>query len=119
MDAIELAETSWGDYLDTLSLSVAGAPATVQAAPAGITRPALSAIGRPLRRIGYDRRRDLLELATGGAGTTGPALRCFVSAPRRILATDTRQARSILVIDASGARTLIRISRPRRPRPRA
>jgi hypothetical protein len=64
---------------------------------------------RDLRAIGYCPGRDMLELTAGGSGTGVPGLRYFISAPRQIHLEQSDARADILVQDASGTRTLIRL----------
>lgn len=66
---------------------------------------------RPLRSISYDAEHDVLELAVGSDGAPEPVLRYFISAPRRIDVARTDDITSIVVDDATGARTRIYLYR--------
>jgi hypothetical protein len=62
-----------------------------------------------LRAIGYDRGQDLLELATGAHDGGLPGLRYFIAAPRQIRVERWGARIDLLIGDASGTRTLIRL----------
>lgn len=110
MEPIELDEGAWAGFLDALSVDAAGAGTSVQVARRGGDSLAVApATLRPLHAIRYDRERRALEVAVGGAEAARPALRCFVVDPRRLLAAESEHARTILIIDAGGTGTLIRI----------
>ncbi len=66
--------------------------------------------GDRLRSIGYDGERDLLELAVGGIARAA-ALRYFIRSPQRVSVDQRARQLTIVVRDASGARTVIRIER--------
>ena len=106
MRTLELSPESWRDYF----LSVAGRRlvATVQVLTRDFdSEDAEARTCQPLRAIGYDPFEDVLELTIGGQTARAPALRYFVSDPRRITVTESNGARAILVDDASGAQTFI------------
>jgi hypothetical protein len=109
---VELAERDWDGYLRVLTIDAGGAPASVQMVAAGPdSRTAPFTPPRPLRAIGYARERDALEVAVGGSALDGPSLRCFLSAPRRILTEQHDGRLSIHVVRADGERALVRILR--------
>lgn len=66
---------------------------------------------RRLRMIRYDPARDVLEVGLGGQRGHGPPLRCFISAPRRIVIEQLDGRTRIEVADASGRRTAIGLRR--------
>jgi Family of unknown function (DUF5335) len=112
---VELAERDWDGYLRVLTIDATGAPASVQMVAAGPDSGAAPCTAlRPLRGIGYARERDALEVAVGGSALEGPSLRCFVSAPRRVLTEQRGGELSIHVVRASGERALVRIMRAAR-----
>jgi hypothetical protein len=112
---VELAERDWDGYLRVLTIDAGGAPASVQMTPAGPgSDSAPGTSPRPLRGIGYARERDALEVAVGGSAQIGPSLRCFVSAPRRMLTEQRGGELSILVVRAGGELALVRILRDAR-----
>lgn len=122
MQTIELAPPIWTDYFATVTLEDAGALTQVQAVSDARPPHAGVAIARPLRDISFDGDRHLLELSVGGASADRPAVRYFVDDPRRVTAIEAADARTILVLDAHGLRTLVRLVRqaneaPDRPPP--
>jgi hypothetical protein len=106
----ELARVRWADYLRTVSQACLGAPTVLEArgAPDRVPFPSRSD-GARLRELRFDSRGDLLEVALGGSDQDGAALRCFISAPRRIVASYAEAWRSIFVIADGGAWMSIRI----------
>jgi hypothetical protein len=96
----------WARRLQTVARERAGAATTVELLPApGNGRQA----GLPLLSIGYDPAADTLEIAVGRGQARHPLLRYFLAGPRRLeLGEDGRELR-IVVEDAQGARTLVRI----------
>jgi hypothetical protein len=63
---------------------------------------------RPLRAIVYDAEQDVLEVAVAN-GTPNTSLRFFITAPRKVGVEESGAGRAIVVEDASGERTLIRL----------
>ena len=102
----ELSPRGWAAYMRALSAELTGAPTLVRC---GRELPGARAVRLPLREIGYDGERDLLQLALGGSGRHSPALRCFVDSPQRIVSSGTGGLRSLLVEEAHGAGTVIEI----------
>ena len=70
---------------------------------------------RPLKAIDYDPGADTLEIVTDGCITGDGTLRYFIAAPRRITVAESAGAGAILVEDAGGIRTLIRLFNLPRP----
>jgi hypothetical protein len=107
---VELPEPEWRQYLKTVAVGAAGAPTTLQAAPAEVPyRPSRSPTPHPLRDISYAPDRRVFEVAIGGSDAGGAWLRYTVSAPRRLLAYERRDRIALLITDAGGGRTLVRI----------
>jgi hypothetical protein len=106
---VELAERDWDGYLRGLTIDAGGAPASVQMTAGPASRTARCTSPLPLRGIGYARERDALEVAVGGNLQGGASLRCFVSAPRRMLTQQRAEELSIMVVSASGERAVVRI----------
>jgi hypothetical protein len=104
----------WSEYFQELAADRTGLLASV-----GVLCDRSSGqrrrIGRPLRAIAYDEGSEVLEVAVGGDPRERPALRYFVSAPRSVTVTEVNGERAILVDDAAGARTLIRLFHRWRP----
>lgn len=111
MRTIELAPPVWTDYFATVALEDAGALTQVQAVSDARPPHAGVAIARPLRDISFDGDRHLIELSVGGASADRPAVRYFVDDPRRVIAIEAADARTILVLDTHGLRTLVRLVR--------
>jgi len=106
---VELAEELWTGYLDSLSLVCGGSTTVIQREHAHGPDSPRYAFEMPLRGIRYDPVAALLEVSLGGSFEAGPALRCFIAEPARILADSGEPTCSVLVLERSGARTLIRI----------
>jgi hypothetical protein len=99
---------AWGRFFD--SIGVAGsAPlvtVTLVRSRGGKEEGAREPEGRPLRAIRYESERNLLQIAVGGTARE-PELRYFITEPRRIVVEDSGDERTIVVDDASRARTAI------------
>jgi hypothetical protein len=105
MRTLELNPESWREYFHSIGSNKV--LATVQLLTEERGPEAEGPTCQPLRAIGYDPYQDMLELAVGGETAGGPAVRYFVSDPRRITVTESNGTRAILVDDASGAQTFI------------
>jgi hypothetical protein len=110
MQEVEVARSEWADYFAALSALAAGARTTVEVLPCASAAHGV-APDWVLQGCRYDSAEDLLELTLLAAGTMNPALRCFVSAPREVIARESQLERPILVRDAAGAQTLVRLRR--------
>ncbi len=115
MSEVDVARTDWVAYFAALSTLGAGARTTVQVVSA--PSPGAERCPTPwlLRECRYDDGGDLLELTLLGAGGESPELRCFVSGPRQIRALESQLERRILVRDAAGVLTLLRLRRRAAP----
>jgi len=106
--ALKLEAYRWPEYFGSIALDGDRVLATV-----GLLPQLLSGRDdqrqRPLRAIGYDPGEDVLEVAVGGEAADLPALRYFVSAPQAITVAESNNTRAILVDDASGIQTMIRV----------
>jgi hypothetical protein len=109
MRELQVARTDWAAYFAALSALGAGARTTVQVLPDGSAEPQRSPTRWVLRDCRYDDGGDLLELTLLGTGVEHAELRCFVAEPRQICARESQLERSILVRDAAGVRTLVRV----------
>jgi hypothetical protein len=113
-DTQELRAEKWAEYFDSIAGSLDGVLVTIEVMSEELGDQ--TDVERlPLQTIGYDRRDDVLEVAVGGRGAGYPVvLRHFISSPRSISVEGPPQGRprAILVEDASGARTLIRLFEP-------
>jgi hypothetical protein len=110
----ELAAQEWGAYF----ASIAGTDELVLASVA-VTRERSNGWCEPLRplhSIAYEAEEDMLKLAVGPHGSPLPVLRYFIAAPRRIEVTGTGNTTEIVVDDAGGMRTRIRLYGPPRLR---
>lgn len=110
MRTLELAATTWSEYLALISRDSAGAPTRVAIAGAAGGREART---WPLRRISFERATDTIELSVGGVAS-GPTLRYFLGHPRHVAVRETSARRRITIIDARGVQTLVEVTRPRR-----
>ncbi len=68
---------------------------------------------RALRAIDFDRERDVVVLSVGGGAPSQPALRFFVSAPRRITLAHEDASTAMIIVDGSGVETVIRFATAR------
>jgi Family of unknown function (DUF5335) len=100
-----LNEEQWFDYFSSIPLAD-GVLASVELMG---QRPGSPPSASPLQAISYDADRDLLELAVGGRTNGNSPLRYFIAAPRSVNVEESSGMKMILVQDASGARTLIRL----------
>ncbi|MGA2319186.1 MAG: DUF5335 family protein [Solirubrobacteraceae bacterium] len=107
----ELATEKWVEYFDAIAEGVEESLVTIEVMSeelgdqTDVTR-------LPLQAIGYDPKDDVLEISVGGRSVHYPVvLRHFISAPRTISVEESSPLRpvSMLVTDASGVRTLIRL----------
>jgi hypothetical protein len=104
MQTLDLEPHSWEDYFTVLGSG--RFLATVQRLNGGSHADGEMLTCQPLRAIAYDPGKDVIELAVGGKAAH-PALRYFVSEPRKITVTESNGARAILVDDAGGVQTFI------------
>jgi hypothetical protein len=100
-----LNEEQWFDYFSSIPLAN-GVLASVELMG---QRPSPPPSASPLQAISYDADQDLLELAVGGRTNGNSPLRYFIAAPRSVNVEESSATRMILVADASGAQTLIRL----------
>jgi hypothetical protein len=110
----ELERTSWASYFDSIASSIQGMLVTVELM--GEQLGDQTDVERlPVQAIGYDPKDDVVEVAVGGRGTRYPVvLRHFISSPTAISVEEAQEPRpsAILVTDAGGVRTLIRLIEP-------
>jgi len=110
----ELERADWPAYLDSIASSTEGMLVTVELMSEQLGDQ--TDVERlPVQAISYDPRDDVLEVAVGGRGTRYPVvLRHFVSSPTAISVEETPEGgpSAILVTDAGGVRTLIRLFEP-------
>jgi len=110
----ELAADRWVQYFDALAPSVEGLLVTIEVMSEQLGDQ-LDVERLPLQAIGYDHNDNVLEVAVGGRGTRYPVvLRHFISRPQTISIEESSRPypSAILVTDASGDRTLIRLFEP-------
>ncbi len=98
---IELERSQWCERLEQMSTECAGLQAAVTCAGRR-TGPACGPVRLPLRDIGYDEDQDLLTAALGGAAGSGPELTLYVERPRRLIAAELPEGRSLLVTQQRG-----------------
>ena len=97
----------WPDFFRGIELATTGTLATVCVLDAqGETRYTRSP-ARTLRAIHYDAERDVVELGVGGESNCGPALRYFISSPRRIIVEDASLESRVVIEDERGQLTAI------------
>lgn len=111
MSPVFLHADEWAEYFDAIPLTRERVLATVKLQPLQDTRGVGVAVERRLRAIRHDYDRDLLELGLDGGVGRGPALRCFIDAPRRIVVEESNHARVLLIEDACGQCTVICLRR--------
>lgn len=101
---------SWGRFFESIGVRRDGPFVTVRLL--GDHRNAswsdACACDRPLRSIAYDAERDVLVVSAGGT-TARPALRYFISRPRRISVEESPQERRIVVDGSDRLRTAISV----------
>jgi hypothetical protein len=110
----QLDSGRWADYFDSLAQQTEGMLATIELMSEQLGDQ--TDVERlPVQAISYDPKDDVLAVAVGGRGTRYPVvLRHFISSPKSISVQELPgpQPRAILVTDATGARTLIRLFEP-------
>jgi uncharacterized protein DUF5335 len=110
MQALELEQESWSEYFDAIEVNGREVLVTVRLLTRQTDAPCEEMRARwPLRAIAYDSGVDMFELAIGGKLGARPALRYFVSAPRRITVMETMGVKAILIDDASGQQTFVHL----------
>jgi hypothetical protein len=110
----ELPAERWVEYFDEIASSVEGLLVTIEVMSERLGDQ-LDVERLPLQTIGYDHNDNMLEIAVGGRGTRYPVvLRHFISRPETISVEESGSPvpSAILVTDASGDRTLIRLFEP-------
>jgi hypothetical protein len=111
-----LDSDAWMDYFESIAAHDGPLLASVRLLPSrgGPGSPETAPRTQALRAMRYQRERDVLEVATGGT-PTHPALRYFISGPRRILIEESEAAREIVVEDSTRRRTAISVRTVARP----
>ena len=110
----ELAAERWVEYFDSIAPRIEGRLVTIEIMSDELGDQT-DVERMPLQTIGYDHKDNMLEVSVGGRGQRYPVvLRHFISAPQTISVegSDLLTPRAILVTDASGAQTLIRLFEP-------
>ena len=101
----KLQAEHWVEYFDAIRLDNCPVLASVQVM--GEQPSTGNGLPRRLHAIGYDSRRDLLEVAVGFSRSGEAPLHYFIASPRNVDVAEWDGTRTILVEDASGAQTLI------------
>lgn len=110
----ELAAERWVEYFDSIAPSIEGLLVTIEVMSEQLGDQT-NVERLPLQAIAYDHNDNMLEIAVGGRGPRYPVvLRHFISRPQKIAVEESGQPTpsAILVTDASGDRTLIRLFQP-------
>jgi len=110
----ELAAETWVEYFDSIVPNIEGLLVTIEVMSEELGDQ-LDVERLPLQALGYDPNESLLEISVGGRGMRYPVLlRHFISAPQTISVEEHEALNptAILVTDASGVRTLIRLFEP-------
>jgi hypothetical protein len=113
----ELAADRWQEYFDSITPNIDGMLATIEVMSEELGDQ-IDVEQLPLQAISYDPKDNMLEVAVGGRGVSHPVLlRHFISNPRTISIEESSSLRptAILVTDAAGVRTLIRVSEAAAP----
>ena len=108
----ELAAARWQEYFDSIAPNIAGMLATIEVMSEQLGDQ-VDVQQLPLQAISYDPKDHMLEIAVGGRGVRYPVLlRHFISDPQTISVEESSSLMptAILVTDAGGVRTLIRVS---------
>ena len=110
----ELKAEKWVEYFDSIARRIDGHLVTIEVMSEELGDQ--TDIERlPVQAIGYDPKDNMLEVSVGGRGVRYPVvLRHFISDPQTISIEESGQLapKAILVTDASGVRTLIRLFEP-------
>ena len=105
-----LESDAWMDYFESIGAHEGPLLASVRLLPSRGNPGTRGVIPRAqaLRAMRYERERNVLEIATGGTPTQ-PALRYFITGPRRILIEESEGAREIVVEDSTRMLTAISV----------
>jgi hypothetical protein len=104
----ELANEHWHSYFKAVAQARPGTLVSVEVARGSEAR-GRTREPRLLRAIGYRRSEDVVHVDAGGEARDGGVVRFFIPAPRNIRIADGGQGHEILVRDAAGTLTLIRL----------
>ncbi len=110
----ELDPEQWVEYFDSIAPSIDGLLVTIEVMSEQLGDQ-VDVERLPLQAIGYDPKDNVLEVSVGGRSVRYPVvLRHFISSPQTISIEESGSLspRAILVTDAGGARTLIRLFEP-------
>jgi hypothetical protein len=110
----ELTAEKWVEYFDSIIPNIDGMLVTIEVMSDELGDQ-VDVERLPLGAIGYDRKDDVLEVSVGGRSTRYPVLlHHFISGPQTISVEESGplSPRAILVTDAGGVRTLIRLFEP-------
>jgi hypothetical protein len=111
--ALKLCNEDWHEYFNSIALNRESLLATV-ALPVGRVNSRPDDRRRQLHSIRYDSTADEIEVVVAYGALGEAALRYFVSGPRSIIVQEFDHTKVIVVDDASGAQTLIRLFDPAR-----
>ncbi len=109
-----LGAERWAQYFDSIAPGIEGLLVTIEVMDEQLGDQ-IDVERLPVQTIGYDHKDNVLEVAVGGRTPRYPVvLRHFISAPQTIELEESGEATpsSILVTDAGGDRTLIRLFKP-------
>jgi hypothetical protein len=110
----ELGAEKWLEYFDSVASSIDGMLVTIEVMSERLGDQ-VDVERLPLQAISYDPKDNMVEISVGGRGVRYPVmLRHFISSPQTVSVeeSDPLSPRAILVTDASGVRTLIRLFEP-------
>jgi hypothetical protein len=110
----DLGAEQWMEYFDSIIPSIEGLLVTIEVMSEQLGDQ-VNVERLPLQAIGYDPKDNMLEVSVGGRGVRYPVLlHHFISSPKAISVeeSDRLTPSAILVTDASGERTLIRLFEP-------
>jgi Family of unknown function (DUF5335) len=107
----ELAAEKWVEYFDSIAPGTDGLLVTIEVMSEELGDQ-VDVERLPLQAMNYDPKDNMLEISVGGRSTRYPVvLRHFISSPQTISIEESGplSPRAILVTDADGVRTLIRL----------
>jgi hypothetical protein len=110
----ELGADRWVEYFDSIAPSVEGLLVTIEVMSEELGDQ-VEVERLPLQAISYDHDDNMLEVSVGGRGPRYPVLlRHFISRPQTISVEESGllTPSAMLITDASGVRTLIRLLEP-------
>lgn len=102
----ELAPETWPARLHELGLARRGSPTALATGEHGS-----GGLHLPLRSIEFDARTAVLEVALGGSAGHGPALRCLVAEPERVVLQEAAGALRLAVQEHDGPGLVIVVGR--------